>query len=430
MKIPLMDIGLRDRFRREMGELETLAADMRSTGQITAITVRKTSEDDRLEGFEEPWMLVAGGRRYGAALINGWPDIDALTMDELPPLERAIMELHENLHRKELTWDEEVELKAEIHKRRLAANPEHKQYQTAQELKETPKTISMDLRLAAELEANPELKNAGSKKAAMRQVEMGKHLDRLAAQSERGMQTAVKLRSRLHTADAIDWLRKIPDATVDMLYSDPPWGIDYFTQGQKDNRGVVESGSMRKSGLSHYDDSAEATQNLMENAIPEMIRVCKPTGWIVLHCGYDAYRDWEKVFVEAKLKAEPLPWIWHRPNSNNPSRFPERHAQNVYEYLLVINRGEARLLRPCTNLLTYDAEYGSRIHAMQKPIDLCKDIISRFTFPGHLVVDPFFGSGALLAAAAATQRNFLGCELNEGLLEPALGFVSQHYVGD
>lgn len=449
MKIPILEIGIRDRFRKDLGSVEELAKDLRETGQITAITVRATSDDDRAEGFTEPWMLMAGGRRLHAAMVNGWDEIEAITKDELNPLERLICELNENLHRKDLTWDEEVAIKAEIHKQRLLVNPDHKQYETARELKESPVNVSRDLALAAEIEKNPELKKAGSKKAAVRMVEMTKHLEKLEAQEGRAVHNVAKLRERLVTADARDWLRLQPDASVDMLYSDPPWGIDYYEQGHKvERQNGMESPSVR-GGASEYDDSPDAIRDIIVDCIPQMIRITKPTGWIALHCGVDALHDWSMLFGQfcvthmmydeeddhehkgcKYLKPEPLPWVWYRPNSQNPSRFPELHAQNAYEHILVVNRGEGRLLRQgLQNVLNYNAEYGNRIHAMQKPIPLCEDLISRFTFSNYVVCDPFFGSGALLAAAAKIGRDFRGCEKNPALLEPALGFVSQFYQG-
>jgi modification methylase len=67
---------------------------------------------------------------------------------------------------------------------------------------------------------------------------------------------------------------------------------------------------------------------------------------------------------------------------------------------------------------------------MQKPIELWKEVIQRVTVMGEKVIDPTFGSGTSLAAAAKLGRDFAGCELNPGLLEPALGLISQFYLGD
>jgi DNA modification methylase len=381
-----------------------------------------------------------------AAMQNGWSEVEAITKDELSPLERTIMEFHENLYRKDMTWDEAVAIKARIHELRTQQNPDQKQYQTAAELHDSFANISRDLTLAEELVKNPELKKASSKKAAMRMVSMEKHLTRLENKQLRSVAHVATIRDAMVTADARDWLRLQPTASTDLVYSDPPWGIDYFKQGHKE----VATGADGSLGASEFDDTAVNVRDIIVDVIPEMIRITEETGWIILHCGFDALKEWTMLFEACctkhflykdddthekdgckYLKAEDLPWAWYRPNSQNPARYPERHVQNVYEYLLVVNRGAGRLLQEgLTNMLVYDADYGDRIHAHQKPLALCEDILSRVTFAGYSVVDPFFGSGALLAAAAKTQRKFRGCELNPLMLAPALGYVSQFYTGD
>lgn len=439
MKVGLLDIGVRERFRQDLGDVEELAKDMRENGNITAITVRPTADDDRAEGFDTPYMLVAGGRRLHAMLRNGWEEAEVKLLADLPPLERLILELHENIFRKDMTWQEQVAIKAEIHRLRQSANPNHKQYDTARELKESPVNVSRDIMLAEALEAKPYLAQAGSKKAAVRMLEMEKHTEKMMRQNERGMQKVTRFQDALRTMDARDFLMQLEPGSVDLMYSDPLWGIDYWSSGHKQEREGDESFSS-----SEYDDSFENMQDVMVDCLPKMCKALKPTGWLALHCGYDAYTHWRELLNElcvthyeyfgvhektsecTCMKLEPLPWIWHRPNSQNRSRYPDLHEDNRYEFILVANRGEAKLYRQHQgNVLVHDAEYGNRIHAMQKPISLCQDMVSRLSLPRMLVVDPFFGSGALLAGAASLERRIAGCDLNVAMHAPAVGYVSK-----
>ncbi|MFA6599319.1 MAG: site-specific DNA-methyltransferase, partial [Ignavibacteriaceae bacterium] len=51
-------------------------------------------------------------------------------------------------------------------------------------------------------------------------------------------------------------------------------------------------------------------------------------------------------------------------------------------------------------------------HETQKPVELVKKIILTSSNPGHLVVDPFGGSGTTYAVAKAFNRKWLGTENN------------------
>lgn len=256
------------------------------------------------------------------------------------------------------------------------------------------------------------------------------------------------LATRLVTADAVEWLKGLPDGFADLCMPDLPYGIDHFRQGHK---------SEGAAGLSEYDDSEGVSLELFDKMVPEMVRVTKQSGWIVCFMSESNYGYLKDLFertclihysrrildneqCQHKLQdnvdtpcaygtIEEPRWYWFRPNSQNNPRHPDLHAKNVIECILVFNRGSAKLLRPCDNVLNYDAEYGNRIHAMQKPLEMLKDMVGRFTLPGETVIDPVFGSGSGLAAAAAMARSPYGSDSNPALREPALGYVSAFFQG-
>ena len=60
-----------------------------------------------------------------------------------------------------------------------------------------------------------------------------------------------------------------------------------------------------------------------------------------------------------------------------------------------------------------------KIHPTQKPIKLLKRLISIFTDPGDVVIDPCAGSGTTLRAAYELGRNSYGFEIVRGFCEAA-----------
>ena len=53
-----------------------------------------------------------------------------------------------------------------------------------------------------------------------------------------------------------------------------------------------------------------------------------------------------------------------------------------------------------------------RIHPTQKPVNLLKQLISIFTDPGDVVIDPCAGSGSTLRACRELERNSYGFEID------------------
>lgn len=69
MKLPLSEIIVGERTRKDMGDLRSLASSMRELGQIQPIAVTKD------------FRLIAGERRLRAAQSLGWTEIEAFVVE-------------------------------------------------------------------------------------------------------------------------------------------------------------------------------------------------------------------------------------------------------------------------------------------------------------------------------------------------------------
>lgn len=65
------------------------------------------------------------------------------------------------------------------------------------------------------------------------------------------------------------------------------------------------------------------------------------------------------------------------------------------------------------------------LHPTQKPVDLMRWIIEKWTEPGDLVLDPYMGSGPVAQACAEMGRRYVGVELVEDYCAAAVGRLSQ-----
>mgnify|MGYP000844974654 CR=1 FL=1 len=106
MQVPLEQIKVKRRIRKDMGNLTALAESMKLHGQIHPILITKK------------YILISGRRRLEAAKLLGWRTINAHIVDAQDEAEKLELELEENLQRLNLTNDEIQNARDRIYKLR------------------------------------------------------------------------------------------------------------------------------------------------------------------------------------------------------------------------------------------------------------------------------------------------------------------------
>jgi len=102
MLVPIEDIKVRKRVRKEMGDISALADSLKRFGQINPIVITKKN------------VLIAGERRLEAARSLGWRTINAVVADISDELTLLEYELEENVQRQDFTQEETEEAERKI----------------------------------------------------------------------------------------------------------------------------------------------------------------------------------------------------------------------------------------------------------------------------------------------------------------------------
>ncbi len=97
MLVPIKDIKIKKRVRKDLGNLEDLKDSLQTYGLLNPITLNSRHE------------LIAGERRLQAAIQLGWTSINANIIDNISEIDQLEMEIEENNQRKEFTDAELME---------------------------------------------------------------------------------------------------------------------------------------------------------------------------------------------------------------------------------------------------------------------------------------------------------------------------------
>jgi site-specific DNA-methyltransferase (adenine-specific) len=235
----------------------------------------------------------------------------------------------------------------------------------------------------------------------------------------------VKDACTLYQEDARVALERLPDDSVDLILTDPPYNLSLYSTGNIDL-------SWRKSinnDLAEWDATVFDPGDWLE----PFQRVLSPTGNLFAFTSYNMLGRWHEVFDPAFTtfqfvvwhKTNPVPKVrragflnscelivstWNKGHTWNFSTQKEMH--NFIEAPICM--GRERVKEP--------------FHPTQKPLRVLKRLVQIASNPGDLVCDPFMGVGSSGAAALALGRRFVGAEIDPAYFEAAKARLDQEQL--
>jgi len=193
---------------------------------------------------------------------------------------------------------------------------------------------------------------------------------------------------RIHCGDCIDVMAGLPDRSIDLILTDPPYLCRY-----KD-----------RSGRRVANDNGQG--DWLTPAFAQMHRVLKRDAFCV------SFYGWHRVdtFMAAWRTAGFRPVghiVWTKEYSSNRRFLSYRHEQ---AYLLV--KGNPALpVTPMADVQPWIYS-GNRTHPTEKAPEIFKPLIESLSKPNDVILDPFAGSGSTLVAAQHLGRHGIGVELD------------------
>lgn len=409
VSIPVESIKVLDRYRKDMGDLTGLAESIKTVGQFVPIIV------------SEGYVLIAGERRLKAHKLINKPTINAVIRTKDAVLEK-IIEITENLERKDFTWQEQVAATDDLH-RLLKAQYGDKwsERKTAEKIGLANATVSTDLNLADALKISPELfarcqtKNHALKTLQKLNVELTmKEIVKRKSNIDYGS----KAKNHIFKGDCTKLVANLPDKIVNAVISDPFYGVD-ISKTKKGDSDIHVGGHIEV-----YEDNLPLYKETMSSLISQLPRVMTSSSWLLMFCAIQNFYWLKEELEKHGFSCDVIPGIWHRTGNSGQSNNPPTLFGRQYEVFIYGYRGSASLIKQGQpNVLVYPGTT-YKDHPVQKPLTLMEDLIRRFCLPGHIILDPFAGAGTTLVAGMKCGCNPIGFELDENYYNTCLNNVA------
>lgn len=214
---------------------------------------------------------------------------------------------------------------------------------------------------------------------------------------------------KLYCGDCLEVMKNIPDNSVDLVITDPPYEIATSGAGmyrQKDKQYVKELNGM-KDGFS-------------KEVLDELCRIMKKIN-IYIFCSQKQILPLLKYFVDGK-KCNWNIISWHKTN-------PIPACGNKYltdtEFILFFREKGVKIYGSFDTKRTWyttplnQSDKKKYRHPTVKPISILENLVLNSSLAEDTVLDCFMGSGSTGVAAVQNDRKFIGIEVNEEYFEIA-----------
>ncbi|MGH7488305.1 MAG: DNA-methyltransferase, partial [bacterium] len=221
---------------------------------------------------------------------------------------------------------------------------------------------------------------------------------------------------------AQDHIRELEDGSVQVLLTDPPYGIRYLgSSADPEERGVMAS-----------DDPKDAP-SLLREVLELLAPKFAPEAHFYIFCPArsDLIFDVIKEFFHERFNVvvETLIWLkaWSGPGGTGFAPVYERIAHGR---LGSPARPLSGLRMPDVIPMPPPSRRGKHtgIHKTQKPYELLQLLVLKSSEVGERVVDPFAGSGSTLRAARMLGRQYWGTECGRNYRRQAVDHVENALV--
>ena len=234
--------------------------------------------------------------------------------------------------------------------------------------------------------------------------------------------------------DCLEWMKEIPDGSVDMVLADPPYGttackwdtvIDLPLMWEQLKRVIKPNGAIVMTASQPFTSALVMSNVAMFRHEWVWDKVNKYTG--ALQANKRRMRRHEDIIV---FSIKPLNVYNKQFREGEPYsvKITGGHGEfygnaDIDKVRKVINTGQHN---PCSVLdIKADNKKEAGLHPTQKPVALMEYLIRTYTDERDTVLDFTMGSGTTGVACKNLGRDFIGIELDQGYFDIAVKRIGE-----
>ncbi len=227
--------------------------------------------------------------------------------------------------------------------------------------------------------------------------------------------------------DCLEYLKTLPDNSVDLVVTDPPYNVSQKTNIKYKDLNIVKN-------FGDWDFNFNP-----KPILAELKRVLKPNGQIFVFCSTEQIPEYMRIFKEKWFFRNLL--VWYK--TNPAPRLSKTNFVFANEYILYAINKKGKPSESTFNFLGHKEMHNTiitsalqgkerlrdenhkAVHPTQKPLSILKKLIQIGSNEGDIVLDPFMGVGSTAVACKELGRNYVGCELDKNYWKEGINRINE-----
>ena len=213
--------------------------------------------------------------------------------------------------------------------------------------------------------------------------------------------------------DSLEILETLEDGCIDIVLTDPPYGIEYIS-----NRSIHDN-AITKRGL--LNDGKNEAFSLLDKTCEILQRKTAANSHLYFFCSWSVFSQFETII--SKYFTIKTPIVWDKGNKGSGDL--ENDWGNQTEIIIFCVKGKKLVNNRRGNLIGVPRLHSSKmIHPTQKPDELIRQVLEVSANDGDFVVDPFMGSGSTIKVCNEMNLQSLGIELDKEMFNSANNYIN------
>lgn len=223
----------------------------------------------------------------------------------------------------------------------------------------------------------------------------------------------VKITDNIKNGDCLEILKGLKDGCIDVLLTDPPYGISYVSNRSLDPNSITKRGLL--------NDKKEDAFLLLRETCEVLVSKMATNSHLYFFCSWAVFPDF--VNIIGKYFDIKTPIVWDKGNKGSGDL--ENDWGNQTEIIIYCVKGKKLVNTRRGNIISVSRLHSSKmIHPTQKPQELIKQILDVSVVDGDFVVDPFMGSGSTIKECEDNGIKCLGIELDKEMFLIANNYIN------